>query len=173
VSREEGEFDSESDWEEEQSEMGGTIVPDSTIDEYPEIYGISSAREAMKILPEEEKIKIAEQVEEFKTERQKFDKEVSKWDDKGNDVIGLAKHMCLIMMEMTDFTRGRGPLKTTMHVINAAKKISEAGAKLDKLARQIADQCPESTTKKDLLAYLQVPLDQSFFSSAFSLSSRA
>ena len=63
--------------------------------------------------------------------------------------------MCLIMMEMTDFTRGRGPLKTTMHVINAAKKISEAGAKLDKLARQIADQCPESTTKKDLLAYLQ------------------
>ena len=125
------------------------------IDEYPEIQGITNAREAMKILPEEEKIKIAEQVEEFKTERQKFDKEVSKWDDKGNDVIGLAKHMCLIMMEMTDFTRGRGPLKTTMHVINAAKKISEAGAKLDKLARQIADQCPESTTKKDLLAYLQ------------------
>lgn len=36
--------------------------------------------------------------------------------------------------------RGRGPLKTTMDVINAAKKISEAGTKLDKLARQIADQ---------------------------------
>lgn len=42
-----------------------------------------------------------------------------------------------------------------MDVINAAKKISEAGTKLDKLARQIADQCPESSTKKDLLAYLQ------------------
>lgn len=51
--------------------------------------------------------------------------------------------------------RGKGPLKTTMDVINAAKKISEAGTKLDKLARQIADQCPESSTKKDLLAYLQ------------------
>lgn len=58
-------------------------------------------------------------------------------------------------MEMTDFTRGRGPLKTTMDVINAAKKISEAGTKLDKLTREIADQCPESSTKKDLLAYLQ------------------
>jgi catenin alpha len=81
--------------------------------------------------------------------------QVSKWDDNGNDVIVLAKHMCLIMMEMTDFTRGRGPLKTTMDVINAAKKISEAGTKLDKLARMIADQCPESTTKKDLIAYLQ------------------
>ena len=53
------------------------------------------------------------------------------------------------------FDRGRGPLRTTMDVINAAKKISEAGTKLDKLARQIADQCPESSTKKDLLAYLQ------------------
>jgi hypothetical protein len=29
--------------------------------------------------------------------------------------------------------RGRGPLKSTMDVINAAKKISEAGTKLDKL----------------------------------------
>ncbi|XP_064540668.1 catenin alpha isoform X2 [Drosophila montana] len=50
---------------------------------------------------------------------------------------------------------GRGPLKTTMDVINAAKKISEAGTKLDKLTREIAEQCPESSTKKDLLAYLQ------------------
>lgn len=53
------------------------------------------------------------------------------------------------------YSSGRGPLKTTMDVINAAKKISEAGTKLDKLTRQIADQCPESSTKKDLLAYLQ------------------
>ena len=56
---------------------------------------------------------------------------------------------------MTDFTRRRGPLKTTMDVINAAKKISEAGSKLDKVARDIAEHCPESSTKNDLLAYLQ------------------
>lgn len=42
-----------------------------------------------------------------------------------------------------------------MDVINAAKKISEAGINLDKLTRQIADQCSESSTKNDLLAYLQ------------------
>lgn len=35
--------------------------------------------------------------------------------------------------------RGRGPLKSTMDVINAAKKISEAGTKLDKLSRSILD----------------------------------
>ena len=106
-------------------------------------------------MPEKDRAKIAEQVKVFRVEKRKFDIEVSKWDDNGNDIIVLAKHMCLIMMEMTDFTRGKGPLSTTLAVITSAKKISEAGTKLDKLARQIADQCPESSTKKDLLAYLQ------------------
>ena len=35
---------------------------------------------------------------------------------------------------------GRGPLKSTMGVIKAAKRIAENGSKLDKLARTIADQ---------------------------------
>lgn len=62
---------------------------------------------------------------------------------------------CLIRIFIFVIVSGRGPLKTTMDVINAAKKISEAGTKLDKLTREIAEQCPESSTKKDLLAYLQ------------------
>lgn len=124
-------------------------------DEYPDISGINNTRDAYRFVSEEEKQKIAAQVETFRTEKNKFDREVAKWDDTGNDIIVLAKQMCMIMMEMTDFTRGKGPLKTTMDVINAAKKISEYGTKLDKLARTIADQCPESSTKKDLIAYLQ------------------
>lgn len=44
-------------------------------------------------------------MENFRTEKSKFDREVAKWDDTGNDVIVLAKQMCMIMMEMTDFTR--------------------------------------------------------------------
>ena len=138
----EGDMDSdiESEGAVEDSEVG-SVRPqvesrqEGLIDEYPDISGITTAREAMKKLPEEERVKIQAQVEEFRTEQIKFDREVSKWDDQGNDVIVLAKHMCMIMMEMTDFTRGRGPLKTTMDVINAAKRISEAGTKLDKLAR--------------------------------------
>uniref|UniRef100_A0A8D9BSI9 Catenin alpha n=1 Tax=Cacopsylla melanoneura TaxID=428564 RepID=A0A8D9BSI9_9HEMI len=125
------------------------------VDEYPDISGITTAREAMRKMTEEDKQKIAQQVEFFRSEKLKFDREVAKWDDTGNDIIVLAKHMCMIMMEMTDFTRGRGPLKTTMDVITAAKKISEAGTSLDKLTSQIAEQCPESSTKQDLLAYLQ------------------
>jgi catenin alpha len=163
-----GDDDSDNEWANPEVIDGGSETasnrPDSTrpqsttaelVDEYPEISGITNAREAMKLLTEEDKEAIVKEVEVFKEEKRKFDIEVSKWDDNGNDVIVLAKHMCMIMMEMTDFTRGRGPLQTTMAVINAAKRISEAGTKLDKLARQIVDQCPESSTKKDLLAYLQ------------------
>lgn len=59
----------------------------------------------MAQLPQEEKAKIAEQVEIFHQEKSKLDAEVAKWDDSGNDIIVLAKQMCMIMMEMTDFTR--------------------------------------------------------------------
>lgn len=112
-----------------------------------------------KNFPEEHREQIQRQLESFRAEKRNFDREVLKWDDKGNDIIVLAKQMCVIMMEMTDFTRGRGPLKTTMDIINAAKKISECGAKLDKLARDIAEECPESQSKRELDAYLKpIPL---------------
>jgi catenin alpha len=108
---------------------------------------------------QEQREQIQRQLESFRQEKRNFDREVLKWDDKGNDIIVLAKQMCVIMMEMTDFTRGRGPLKTTMDIINAAKKISECGGKLDKLARDIAEECPESQSKRELDAYLKpIPL---------------
>uniref|UniRef100_A0A669BPT1 Catenin alpha-2 n=1 Tax=Oreochromis niloticus TaxID=8128 RepID=A0A669BPT1_ORENI len=100
----------------------------------------------MAQLPQEEKAKIAEQVESFRQEKCKLDAEVAKWDDNGNDIIVLAKQMCMIMMEMTDFTRGKGPLKNSSDVINAAKKIAEAGSRMDKLARAVADQLDSATS---------------------------
>ncbi len=112
-----------------------------------------------KNFPQEQREQIQRQLESFRQEKRNFDREVLKWDDKGNDIIVLAKQMCVIMMEMTDFTRGRGPLKTTMDIINAAKRISECGVKLDKLARDIAEECPESQSKRELDAYLKpIPL---------------
>lgn len=157
MNRDADELDSETEIEYEDNayETRSKSSAHTDYDEYPEITGVNNTRDAYRFVSEEEKQKIAAQVETFRAEKSKFDQEVAKWDDTGNDVIVLAKQMCMIMMEMTDFTRGKGPLKTTMDVINAAKKISEYGTKLDKLARLIADQCPESNTKKDLLAYLQ------------------
>uniref|UniRef100_A0A2K5EFC6 Catenin alpha-1 n=1 Tax=Aotus nancymaae TaxID=37293 RepID=A0A2K5EFC6_AOTNA len=88
-------------------------------------------------LPQEKEVKVAEQVP---------DAEVSKWDDSGNDIIVLAKQMCMTMMEMTDFARD---------VISAAKKIAETGSRMEKLGHSIADHCPDSVCKQDLLAYMQ------------------
>ncbi|XP_070081870.1 catenin alpha-3 isoform X3 [Equus przewalskii] len=112
-------------------------------------------RAKMTQLPEAEKEKIAEQVADFKKVKSKLDAEIEIWDDTSNDIIVLAKKMCMIMMEMTDFTRGKGPLKHTTEVIYAAKLISESGSRMDVLARQIANQCPDPSCKQDLLAYLE------------------
>ena len=59
----------------------------------------------MTQLPEAEQEKIAEQVADFKKVKSKLDAEIEIWDDTSNDIIVLAKKMCMIMMEMTDFTR--------------------------------------------------------------------
>ena len=64
-----------------------------------------SDRAMMRDLPEAERVKIQQQVDDFRLEKAKLDREVAKWDDSGNDIIVLAKQMCMIMMEMTDFTR--------------------------------------------------------------------
>ncbi|MBV96678.1 Catenin alpha-1, partial [Eschrichtius robustus] len=114
-----------------------------------------SARAIMALLPQEQKAKIAEQVASFQEAKSKLDAEVSKWDDSGNGIIVLAKQVCMIMMEMTDFTRGKGPLKNTSDVISAAKKIAEAGSQMDQLGRTVADHCPDPACKQDLPAYLQ------------------
>ncbi|XP_067656679.1 catenin alpha-2-like isoform X1 [Haliotis asinina] len=138
--------DSEIEYEDEQEGLS-SVMEQETVDQ--------SDRALMRSLPKEQRELIQQEVEMFRVEKDKLDREVAKWDDSGNDIIVLAKQMCMIMMEMTDFTRGRGPLKSTMDVINAAKKISEAGSRLDKLSRTVADQCPDSQSKKDLEAYMQ------------------
>ncbi|XP_064420739.1 catenin alpha-2 isoform X6 [Latimeria chalumnae] len=146
------ELEDDSDFEQEDYDVRSRT---SVQTEDDQLIAGQSARAIMAQLPQEEKAKIAEQVESFHQEKCKLDAEVAKWDDSGNDIIVLAKQMCMIMMEMTDFTRGKGPLKNTSDVINAAKKIAEAGSRMDKLARAVADQCPDSACKQDLLAYLQ------------------
>jgi catenin alpha len=59
----------------------------------------------MRRLPEAEKAKIMENVQQFVEEKRMLDIEISKWDESSNDIIVIAKSMCVIMMDMTDFTR--------------------------------------------------------------------
>ena len=80
-----------------------------------------SDRAMMRALPEEERIKIQQQVQMFRIEKAKLDREVAKWDESGNDIIIIAKQMCMIMMEMTDFTRFDSDHNTldTLHTVLA------------------------------------------------------
>ncbi|RMZ94094.1 catenin alpha, partial [Brachionus plicatilis] len=102
---------------------------------------------------------INEKLNSFDQERTNFDREVLKWDDNSNDIIVLSKQMCVLMIDMTNFTRGKGPIKSIAGIIQAAKKISEIGTKLEKLCRNLHDECPESQSKKELNRYLNlIPL---------------
>ncbi|MBN3283767.1 CTNA2 protein, partial [Polyodon spathula] len=73
--------------------------------------------------------------------------------DKGHIIYN--KNGWILIRGRTILAKGKGPLKNSSDVINAAKKIAEAGSRMDKLARAVADQCPDSACKQDLLAYLQ------------------
>ena len=60
-----------------------------------------------------------------------------KWEESNNDIIVVAKYMCGIMtgeelfiyssqyfnLDMTEFIKGRGKLKTTQDIIDSAQKI--------------------------------------------------
>ena len=101
--------------------------------------------ETMRQLPEAERTKILEKVEEIKSEQSKFEQEVGKWEDSDNQLIVLAKLMLRILLEMTDFTQGvEGPVTTSSDMIRAAQRISSVGTQLDKLARRVAEHCVQS-----------------------------
>ena len=68
-------------------------------------YEEKSDRAMMRALPEEARLAIQKQVQLFRMEKAKLDREINKWEAQGNDIIIIAKEMCMIMMEMTDFTR--------------------------------------------------------------------
>ncbi|XP_044515201.1 catenin alpha-2 [Gracilinanus agilis] len=135
------ELEDDSDFEQEDYDVRSRT---SVQTEDDQLIAGQSARAIMAQLPQEEKAKIAEQVEIFHQEKSKLDAEVAKWDDSGNDIIVLAKQMCMIMMEMTDFTRGADAWWMLLGPSNAIASISD----IDK-------RCPDSACKQDLLAYLQ------------------
>ena len=56
-------------------------------------------------MPAAEKAKIADLTEALAIEKKNLIRELTKWDEGGNDIIVLAKKMCMMMMEMSDFTR--------------------------------------------------------------------
>ncbi|CAH8600761.1 unnamed protein product [Schistosoma haematobium] len=130
---------------------------------------LSERNEVFSVLTSPQRETMAEELAGFLAEKKRFMREIVKWDDSANDIIVLAKKMCVIMMEMTDFIRGKGPLQSTLDVIEAAQEISEHGKRLNSLCRHIADMCPDSASRRDLSAYLQ---RVTFYCHQLSITSR-
>ena len=91
------------------------------------VYEEESDRARMWKLPEEDRIKIQQQVQLFRMEKAKLDREMAKWDESGNDIIVIAKQMCMIMMEMTDFTRYRPAILDFMGYYETIVVLSDNG----------------------------------------------
>lgn len=86
-------------------------VQEDELNEHVEIYSV---------LTDPQRETMAEELAEFMAEKKRFMREVVKWDHSANEIIVLAKKMCIMMMEMTDFIRGKGPLKSTVDVIHVS-----------------------------------------------------
>ncbi|XP_062500485.1 catenin alpha-like [Corticium candelabrum] len=96
-----------------------------------------------------------QEIQALKEEKQQLETEVEKWNDNTNELIVLAKDMGMMLVEMSDFTRGAGPLKSTMELIATAKEIADTASACDSLVSSIADQCPDMQSKNELLASLE------------------
>jgi catenin alpha len=71
----------------------------------------------MRNLPAEEKAKIERLSTELRSEKSRFENMLSQWDESGNELVVLAKKMCMMMMDMSDFTRYSGRSVTQQYVV--------------------------------------------------------
>ncbi|XP_048472224.1 vinculin [Rhincodon typus] len=75
--------------------------------------------------------------------------EARKWSSKGNDIIGAAKRMALLMAEMSRLVRGGSGNKRAL--IHCAKDIAKASDEVTRLAKEVAKQCTDKRIRTNLL----------------------
>ncbi|XP_007896872.1 vinculin a isoform X3 [Callorhinchus milii] len=75
--------------------------------------------------------------------------EARKWSSKGNDIIGAAKRMALLMAEMSRLVRGGSGTKRAL--IHCAKDIAKASDEVTRLAKEVAKQCTDKRIRTNLL----------------------
>ncbi|XP_066549877.1 vinculin a isoform X3 [Amia ocellicauda] len=75
--------------------------------------------------------------------------EARKWSSKGNDIIGAAKRMALLMAEMSRLVRGGSGNKRAL--IQCAKDIAKASDEVTRLAKEVAKQCTDKRIRTNLL----------------------
>uniref|UniRef100_A0A8C9SY75 Vinculin n=1 Tax=Scleropages formosus TaxID=113540 RepID=A0A8C9SY75_SCLFO len=80
--------------------------------------------------------------------------EARKWSSKGNDIIGAAKRMALLMAEMSRLVRGGSGNKRAL--IQCAKDIAKASDEVTRLAKEVAKQCTDKRIRTNLAMCLKI-----------------
>ena len=101
-----------------------------------------------------EKIRLASARQEFHLQQIKLETTVNKWDETENDVIFLAKEMCVMMMDISDFTKGEGLIHRPQELIETASKLADSSHQLESLITAIIENCHDENIVRDLQAYL-------------------
>ena len=102
--------------------------------------------------PEKFRLELARQ--DFHVEQVRLETAVAKWDETENDVIFLAKEMCVMMMDMSNFTKGEGPINKPHELIQAANKLANSSQQLESMITRVIEHCSDENSKNDLKAYI-------------------
>ncbi|VDK77326.1 unnamed protein product [Dibothriocephalus latus] len=96
---------------------------------------------------------LSSKIAEFYVEKTRF---LEEFDNKNisGEVFTLARSMCFLLGDMTEYTLGTGVIRTEVELIQTAREISQLGSRLKYLCNSIVDQCPDSIHKRDLLMYM-------------------
>uniref|UniRef100_H3CY80 Vinculin n=1 Tax=Tetraodon nigroviridis TaxID=99883 RepID=H3CY80_TETNG len=81
--------------------------------------------------------------------KNKLQRHLTAKNDKGNDIIGAAKRMALLMAEMSRLVRGGSGNKRAL--IQCAKDIAKASDEVTRLAKEVAKQCTDKRIRTNLL----------------------
>eukprot|EP00112_Aurelia_sp_Birch-Aquarium-sp1_P015154 Seg3333.1 transcript_id=Seg3333.1/GoldUCD/mRNA.D3Y31 product=Vinculin protein_id=Seg3333.1/GoldUCD/D3Y31 len=83
-------------------------------------------------------------------------RELEQWEEDGNSIITVVKQMSSQMLQMADYTRGKGLLRGREDFINTARAIAANAQIVAKFAVIIADHCLDETCKMNLFHYAEI-----------------
>ena len=142
------------------------VINEDSLTQTTEIDGLESVEEVKPPcppLPEEENLPprppLPEEEEEFPEEEEDDDhkimnaarelhEETTKWETKGNDIIGAAKQMALLMAKMSRLVRDEGGKKSDM--IACAKEIAKGSNAITVMSMAIAEKCTDKRIRNDM-----------------------
>ena len=78
----------------------------------------------------------------------KLHEETTKWEAKGNDLIGAAKQMALLMAKMSRLVRDEGGKKSEL--IACAKEIAKSSSAVTSMSLAIAEKCTDKRIRNDM-----------------------